>query len=404
MSKIIQEDPYVSNINVENTLKFRETLIDYDVWDCFVFEMPRFQELLRMKTPIPYRLTIPYWDSQMKKEVDTPLIHFIVRRDWSKPVKLLVKNYPDFDFSVTNHEGLSIFQNAIKRGRISTFAYLISTLSFDPHEVTVNNETWLDLANQLPLYDHSFFEDNIDICYRRMRNYIIDTIAPQYDISANFPLSLEVIDDLNFPNSLMSIQARIMQTNKNYIPVLPQDIIPEHRYLFYQDVPEDLHISQFVVFDKCQFNNYDPETYRAYEQLVRLLVEEVGLDINMIDERGNNVLSTVVLMENIQLFEYFVEKGVNPLIINHSEQTLIHYAAQGPNTYFPMDYLDLYLKRLLDLGIDINALDGDGYTAYTRLKSYNCQYGMDYKELEQYGADPSIGIQAEEGQRENCVG
>lgn len=201
----------------------------------------------------------------------------------------------------------------------------------NPKEVTDKNETWVDLACQLPRYDTYFSSDAISYRNNSTRKYVVEELAAKYDITQNISLTDEIYYDPSQPTSLRSIQAKIMETNKNYTPIYSFLLDKRHQKLFNENIPLDLSILEFINFGKNGYDIYDPEVYQAYDKLVQILVNEVGLDPNIIDKCGNNAL--VYSLDNDKLFEFFIDKGVDPYIISSNGNNLLHHALPSTKRY-----------------------------------------------------------------------
>ncbi|XP_026414186.1 26S proteasome non-ATPase regulatory subunit 10-like [Papaver somniferum] len=86
--------------------------------------------------------------------------------------------------------------------------------------------------------------------------------------------------------------------------------------------------------------------------VLKYLIEELGLDVNTKDEKRDSPLLHATLDGNINTIEYLLGKGADPKSSNFKGYTPLHAAAEKGYTEI--------LTRLLSKGVNANALSEIG--------------------------------------------
>ncbi|MGL5721022.1 MAG: hypothetical protein ACRCY4_01270 [Brevinema sp.] len=393
---------YLTNYDAREIYTLSLTNSDY--WENYALEMPDFQWLLKAGVPMPNDLMVPSYNYKKSRTDIVPIIHYFARRGYITPIYLILEHNPNYNISIRDNEGLSISQAAVSRGNLLLLKNLMKDLpSINPHEVTASNETWVDLAYKLPLYNVHFPEDNVDTEHEETRSYILTNLAPKYKITNNIPLTTNFIYNAKKPRSMASLQAQYKQKNPKFQFVLPHEIRQEHHFLFEKDVPTNLDLEQFIILDDDSYSFYPKYVHETYARLVQFLVDGAGVEYQTIDSNGNNVLGYVVQTDRKDLFDFFIAKGVSPRQINNKGENLLHIACHSSSTdgwrvAFGDSHPTVYLDDLVKLGLDLNLLDKDGNTPYSRYMSSGCYItaeGELSQKFRRLGADPSKGKYAD---------
>ena len=349
---------------------YADSLKNYDFWDCYAFEMPKFQALLKNDIPIPKDFTVvSYYDDEETGELKTfplPVLHFLSAQNFPEAAELLLQKVPDYDTSVTNHKGLTISQVAISKGRVAMLELFLKNIpTLNVHELTPDNKTWLDLANELPMYNYRDHDHNVMDTYSDMRDKIINQLAPEHKIKQNITLNTL---NTSTPLSLANLQLEHMKTNKKFEAIYPYQIEERHRFLFEQDITSDLDLRQFIQLREIAFYRYPKEVYTIYSRLIQFLVEVAKVDFMTLDTNGDNILATVVQTPHKDLFDFFIKKGLDPHHKNLKNENLWFYVFRPDissewTTYatFP----ELYAQPLIDLKVELNIINTDNATPYS---------------------------------------
>ncbi len=104
-------------------------------------------------------------------------------------------------------------------------------------------------------------------------------------------------------------------------------------FQYFQDLGAKLEDSSYgnVIFDVCRRNNLP---------LVKYLIEEQHLDINMKDKRGSTLLMSYayaycsydgkeIYFQNMDVFRYLLEMGADPTIKNEANKTVYDIATEN---------------------------------------------------------------------------
>ena len=95
------------------------------------------------------------------------------------------------------------------------------------------------------------------------------------------------------------------------------------------------------------------------KNIVKILLERGGIDLNRRDAEGNTALHYVCREGYRDLAVLLLDKGADASLVNNRSETPLHAAARKGNREI--------LARLLDAGADPDASDREGCTSLMRL-------------------------------------
>ena len=108
--------------------------------------------------------------------------------------------------------------------------------------------------------------------------------------------------------------------------------------------------------------------------------------LNSFDNIGNTCLGLSILFGKFEAVKVFLERKANPNILDAKERTALHILAKESNFTEPKK-IEL-LNLMIQIGINLDALDSDGKTAL----HYALENGSNklFSELLSRGADPNL--------------
>ena len=95
--------------------------------------------------------------------------------------------------------------------------------------------------------------------------------------------------------------------------------------------------------------------YHCDQEIINLLIES-GADIYHIDHEGVSVFDVAVTYNNLPLIEYLIHDGFD---VNHATRNSGFTPLMGAVCYGRVDVI----KKLLELGVDVQARDTYGFNA-----------------------------------------
>ena len=114
------------------------------------------------------------------------------------------------------------------------------------------------------------------------------------------------------------------------------------------------------------------------------ILVEAGADLHATNLIGHSALLTTLFHRDspLELFEYLIGQGSNPLREDNRGCNSLHYAARAGNV--------ILIERLLELGVNINATDHNGWSPLHWAVSHREESANVFRLLLQYGCDQSV--------------
>ena len=158
-------------------------------------------------------------------------------------------------------------------------------------------------------------------------------------------------------------------------------------YLSDEVINGDLELVKYLVED-CDRNNLEIENKVLYQlidyemELFEYFVEK-GADLDAVDDEGKTLLTHAVIHSEIKTIKYLVEKGANLNTIDDECYTPLFRIIEDLDYTFDNDALKI-VKLLVENGADLEAKDKEGNTILLYLIQYMCDADYENYDILEY--------------------
>ncbi|MGL5720907.1 MAG: hypothetical protein ACRCY4_00695 [Brevinema sp.] len=337
---------------------------DMDIW----FGDDDFLEYLKAGFPIP-----PYligYDSNSEDENTNAgpydgFWQFAMEVNATNIMKIAdQQGYLKDSLRITN-----IFASAVSYGKNGFVDLLLSKGMFLDYK-DKSNQNLVEIALGYPNYDSIFFDhfyygrdDLLKQAILRTYKDKILKVYPQYHELLNYTPK----EDPNLPNSIGSIQARLLKEKKP-VPVIfdPLDFNTNERVLFTKNIDKNTPLD--LLINTKGFRQKKESLSAKYIELFQFLLTN-GADPNYINPiTGDSLLMTAAISTDTNFLEILRKRS--DIDYNHTNilgNTVLHHVAamfsDDPYEMSPVDVSNIYLRLPVEK-IGFDRLNNAGQTAY----------------------------------------